>query len=368
MIRPAFVLLLVALAACGERHEDRPAEVRPVRVMTVGVQSGTRTIEYAGEVRARYETRLAFRVGGKIVERRVDVGSRVRAGDPVARLDAADLVLAAASARALIASLESERDLARAELERSRELRAKNYISQAEIDRRSSAFATVEARLDAARAQHLQAANQAAYATLHADSDGLITAVEAEAGQVVAAGQTVVRLARVASRRPAPGELEVALAVPESQRDLIGRARALTVRLTARPGQSWKGRLRELAPAADPASRTYAARVSILDPGDEVELGMSARVELETGESKGRIEIPVAALSTRDENAGVFIVGSDGSVRRQPVKTAGIAGERVVIESGLAPGDVIVAAGAHLLRPGQRVRVLVEPAATAGAR
>jgi len=365
MIRIISVLLLVALTACAERREDRPEEIRPVRVMTVDLRNVARTIEYAGEVRARYETRLAFRVGGKIVERRVDIGSRVRAGDTIARLDATDLMLGAASARAQIASLESERDLARAELARSRELREKNYISQAEFDRRNNAFATVEARLDAARAQHRQAANQAAYATLVADSDGVITSVDAEAGQVVAPGQTVARLARVAARRPKPGELEVAVAVPESQRDLIAKAQSLSVKVNARPDRSWKGRLRELAPAADPASRTYAARVSIIDPADEIELGMSARVQVEAGESKPRIEVPISALYARDTQAGVFVVGQDDTVRLQPVKTAGIADERVVIASGLAPGDVIVAAGANLLRPGQRVRLLPAPTTTA---
>jgi len=367
MIRIISVLLLITLTACAERREDRAEEIRPVRVMTVRLHDGARTIEYAGEVRARYETRLAFRVGGKIVERRVDVGSRVRAGEPIARLDATDLKLSAASARAQIASLESERDLAHAELARSHELREKNFISQAEFDRRSNAFATVQARLDAARAQHRQAANQAAYATLLADSDGVITSVDAEAGQVVAPGQTVARLARVAPRRPKQGELEVAVAVPESQRDLIARARSLSVRLNARPDRSWKGKLRELAPAADPASRTYAARVAIVDPGGDIELGMSARVEVEAGESTGRIEVPISALYARDDRAGVFLVGGDNTVRLQPVKTAGIADERVVIESGLAPGDVIVAAGANLLRSGQRVRLLIEPTATARA-
>jgi len=367
MIRLVSVLLLFVLAACAEPQNGRPEEIRPVRVMTVELRNAARTIEYAGEVRARYETRLAFRVGGKIVERRVDIGSRVRAGEPVARLDATDLTLVAASARAQIASLESERDLARAELARSRELRGKNYISQAEFDRRSNAFATVEARLDAARAQHRQAANQASYATLLADTDGVITGVEAEAGQVVAAGQTVARLARVAPHRPKPGELEVAVAVPESQRDLIARAQSVSVEVTARPDRSWRGRLRELAPAADPASRTYAARVSIIDPSNEIELGMSARVEVEAGESKKRIEVPISALYARGEHAGVFVVGLDNTVRLQPVKTAGIAGERVVIESGLAPGDVIVAAGANLLRTGQRVRLLAEPTTTARA-
>jgi RND family efflux transporter MFP subunit len=358
-----FAAGLAALLLAGCSKPEAPAQpLRTVRVMKVDGAAASGSLTFPGEVRARYESRLGFRLGGKIVERRVDVGSRVRAGDPIARLDATDLALAAASAQAQITSLESERALAAAELERSRELRAKNYISQADLDRRASAFATVEARLEAARAQHRQAANQAAYATLHADTDGVITAVEAEAGQVVAAGQAVARLARVAPRRPARGELEVAFAVPESQRDLVERARGLTVTLNARPGKSWKGALRELAPAADPATRTYAARVAIIEPDADVELGMSARVEIGAAAPAERIEVPFAALYAKDEAAQVFVLQPDGTVQLRPVKTAGVAGERIVIESGLVPGDVVVAAGAQLLRPGQRVRVLAEPA------
>jgi RND family efflux transporter MFP subunit len=362
------VAALAAIAACGDSAERKPEEVRPVKVMRIGVQSAARTVEYAGEVRARRETRLAFRIAGKILERPVDVGSRVRAGQPIARLDATDLALAQASARAQVTSLESERELARTEYERGRELREKSFISQAELDRRSSVFATAEARLEAARAQHRQVANQAAYAVLAADSDGVITAVEAEAGQVIAAGQTVVRLAAVTPRRPKSGDLEVAFAVPESQRELIEQAKEIGIGLNARPGARWKGRLRELSPAADPATRTYAARATILQPDADVELGMSARVEVSAPKRVQRIEVPFSALYARGEAAQVFVVDEGGTVRLQPVKTAGVSGESVVVESGLAPGDVIVAAGAQRLRPGQRVRVLDEPSSASDTR
>jgi len=346
---PAIVAAALVLG-CAPETEKQPDEIRPVRVLRVGASEAVRSFESVGEVRARHETRLAFRVGGKMIERLVETGSVVRAGQPVARLDPADLALAEASARAQEASAEAERNLADADLKRYRELRDKNYISQAEFERRASALATAAARLEAVRAQRRQIANQAAYAVLAADTAGVIVAVEAEAGQVVAAGQTVARLAR-------PGEKEIAFAVPESQREFIERATALSVTLNALPGRAWKARLRELAPAADPVTRTYAARASILDAGDEVELGMSARL-VASANGGGRIEVPVAALYSRDDRPQVLLVAPDGTVRPQAVKTAGIANERVVIESGLKAGDVVVAAGAQLLRPGQRVRVL----------
>jgi RND family efflux transporter MFP subunit len=347
----ASLAVAAALAGCGKPPEPRPEDVRPVRVLRIGATEATRSFELAGEVRARHETRLAFRVGGKIVERLVEVGTRVKAGQPVARLDAADLALAAASAKAQAASAQAERDLAAADHARYKELRSRNFISQAEYDRRANAHATAEARLEAARAQLRQASNQVGYALLAADTDGVITALEAEAGQVVAAGQTVARLAR-------PGEKEIAIAVPESQRDFVARASGFTVTLSAAPGKSWHGKLRELSPAADAAARTYAARVTVLDAGPDVELGMSARVTASANGGGPRIEVPIAALYAKGEQPQVFVVEGGNTVQPRSVKTAGIAGDRVVIESGLKPGDLVVAAGAQLLRPGQKVRVL----------
>jgi multidrug efflux system membrane fusion protein len=184
-----------------------------------------------------------------------------------------------------------------------------------------------------------------------ADGAGVITAIEAEAGQVVAAGQTVARMAR-------HGEIEVAFAVPEAQRELVEKAAEVSVSLSALPGKAWKAKLRELSPAADPVTRTYAVRATLQDAGDDVELGMSARVSVRANGAAPRIEVPVAALVSRSEQPQVFLVDKDGSVRPQAVKTAGIINERVAIESGLKAGDVVVAAGAALLRAGQRVRIL----------
>ena len=354
-MRPFFLLASLALAgslaACSDAKEAKPEDIRPVRVITIGESAAQNVATYAGDVRARHEVRLSFRVGGKIVERLVEVGSKVRGGQPVARLDAADLALAAASAKAQAVALETERNLAAAELKRYRELREKNFISQAEYERRAASLEAAAAKLEAGQALSRQSANQAGYAVLVADDAGVITALEAEAGQVVAAGQTVARLAR-------RGEMEAAFAVPEAQRALLENAVDLTLTLNAFPGKQWKAKLRELSPAADPVSRTYAARATILNAGEDIELGMSARVAVSAANASPKLEVPVAALYSRGDQPQVFVVEGDGIVQARRVKTAGISGERVVIESGLKAGDVVVAAGAALLRPGQRVRVL----------
>ena len=341
-------------AQAGAQSAAQSGEILPVRVLKVDAAAAARSIEFAGEVRPRYETRLGFRVGGKMTERLVEVGSVVRAGQPVARLDPKDLELAAAGAKTQIVQLEAERKFAESDLRRFRELREKNFISQADLDRRLSTFESTDARLEAVRAQYRQAANQAAYAVLVADNAGVITAIEAAAGEVVAAGQTIARLAR-------SGETEVVIAVPETRREAFERGGGFTVTLNAFPGRSWKGRLREFSPAADPVTRTYVAKVTMLEPGGEVELGMSARVSAVVSLPERRIEVPVAALYGKGDAMQVWLVDAVkegvGSVRLQPVKTRGLAGDQVLVESGLSTGDIVVVAGAQLLRAGQRVRV-----------
>lgn len=347
----AIVVIAAVIGGCAKAPEQKPEEIRPVRVLKIGATPATRSFEFAGEVRAQHETRLAFRVGGKMVARLVDVGALVKPGQPLARLDASDLSLAEASARAQVASAQAEHDLAAADHARYKDLREKNFISQAEYDRRANALSTAQARLEALRAQHRQVANQLGYAVLTADTTGVITGIEVEAGQVVTAGQTVARLAR-------QGDKEIAIAVPESQRDFIERANAFSVSVSALPEKTWNGRLRELSPAADPVTRTYAARITITDASDEMEWGMSARVAVAASTKLSKIEVPIAALYSRGDQPQVLVVNGEGTVTPRRVKTAGIAGERVVIAEGLQPGDVVVAAGAQLLRPGQRVRVL----------
>ena len=347
----ALALTALLAAGCGKAPPPKVEEIRLVRVLKVGPVERTRSVEFPGDVRARYETRLGFRVPGKILERLVEVGTRVHAGQPIARIDARDFELAVASANAQVAQYQADKILAAADLARYRELRAKNFISQAELERRQSLLDTTSARLDAARAQASQTANQASYALLAADTAGVITAIEAEAGQVVSAGQTVARLAR-------PGDREIAIAVPESQREQLAQGGEFAITLNALGGRRWAGRLREVSPAADPATRTYGARITILQPGEEVELGMSARVEVSFAARDTRIELPVAAIYSKGDTPNVWLVDSGGSVRLQPVKTGGLAGEHVLIDSGVRPGDTVVIAGAQMLHAGERVRMI----------
>jgi multidrug efflux system membrane fusion protein len=349
MTRASLLLAAALVAGCDRGPAPAVEEPPVVRVMRIGAAQAAQGIEFAGEVRARHEAPIGFRVGGKVVERPVQAGQRVAAGDTIARLDPADLALAADAARAQRTTLESDLDLAARELERYKGLREKNFVSQAELERRQNAYASARAQLDAARARLDQAANQHTYATLVADAAGVITAVDVEVGQVVAAGQTVARLAL-------PGAKEVVIAVPESLRAAVAASRGFVVAANALPGRSWKGTLRELSPSADPATRTYAARITIADAGEELALGMSARVGTAAVPTAG-VSVPLTAVHSRGEQPQVWLVDAQGTVRSRAVVTRGFAGDRMVVEQGLQAGDVVVVAGAQLLRAGQKVRV-----------
>jgi len=334
------LLVLPLLAACGEKApppETVDTGPKLVKAMKVGAGGTAQDDRYSGEVRARIETQLGFRVGGKLVERLVDVGARVGAGQPLARLDPADLQLAATQA-------EANRALAAAELKRTEELRQKNFVSQAALDARQTAATAAAAQAQLAR-------NQAAYATLAADAPGVIAAVLAEPGQVVGAGQAVFRLARDGAR-------EVAIAIPESRLAGLQVGAAATVELWG--GKTYKGKLRELAPAADPASRTFAARIGILDADADVVLGRTAAVRFaQTGASE--IVVPLAAILQQGERPAVWVIGADGTVSQRPIEVARYADQGAVVAAGLQAGETIVAAGAFKLAAGEKVRVAQQP-------
>lgn len=337
------LLVLPLLMACGEKTP--PAEKidtgpKLVKAMKVGAGGTAQEEVYSGDVRARIETQLGFRVGGKLVERMVDVGARVKAGQPLARLDAADQQLAATQA-------EANRALAAAELKRAQELRQKNFISQAALDAKQTAATAAEAQAQLAK-------NQAAYATLTADAPGVIAAVLAEPGQVVGAGQAVFRLAR-------DGEREVAIAIPESRLAGLQVGAAATVQLWV--GKTYKGKLRELAPAADPASRTFAARISIVDADADVVLGRTATVRFAQSAASDII-VPLAAILQQgpgEHGPAVWVIGADGTVSQRPIKVSRYADLGAVVASGLAEGETIVAAGAFKLAAGEKVRVAQQP-------
>jgi len=301
-------------------------------------------------VRARYVTDLAFRVAGRVTARKVEVGTEVRAGQVLATLDPQDYALAARAARAQLTAAEAEARLARQDLQRYAELRAQNFISQAELDRRRTAAEAAEAQARQLRADADRQGNQQAYTRLSAPHAGVVTAISFEAGQVVAAGQPVVKLART-------GELEVRIDVPENALDALRAAHNPSIRLWSAPDRAYAGRLREVSPMADPASRTYSARISLLHPDAAVKLGMTATVEI-GGESAPGLSVAQTALFRIDGKPQVWVVNPQTrKVAARSVQIGELNGERAAIVSGLAAGEWVVTAGVHKLAPGQEVRL-----------
>jgi multidrug efflux system membrane fusion protein len=343
------MLCAVAAAGCGHDAPPAPADIRPVRAEQVGRHADERGTRYSGEVRARHETDLAFRVGGRVQTRDVEVGTAVRGGQRIATLDAGDYALGAAAAQAQQAAAAAEARLAREDLQRYAALRARNFISQAEFDRRQTTAEAAEARLRQAIADARLQDNQQAYTRLDAPHAGVVTALAVEAGQVVAAGQTVAQLAR-------SGEREVRIDVPENALDALHAAKTLTVRLWATPGATYAGRLRELSPAADAASRTYRARVSVLQPDAAVRLGATATVEVAAGAAP-ELSVAQSALFRVNGQPQVWVVDERShTIAARSVRLGALRANRAVVVSGLRAGEWVVTAGVHKILPGQRVR------------
>jgi multidrug efflux system membrane fusion protein len=343
--------LLLLLTACGRDAPPAvPEDIRPVRAEQVGSAVAQGATRYAGDVRARYETDLAFRVAGRVDSRKVEVGTQVRAGQVIATLDPNDYALAASAARAQLSAAEAEARLARQDLQRFTELRAQNFISQAELDRRRTTAEAAAAQARQLRADAARQDNQQAYTRLAAPHAGVVTAISFEAGQVVAAGQPVAKLARA-------GELEVRIDVPENALDALRSAHKLSIRLWSAPGREYVGRLRELSPVADASSRTYSARVSLLHPDAAVKLGMTATVEVGSA-SAPSLSVAQAALFRTNGQPQVWVVDPQTrKVAARSVQIGELNGERAAIVSGLAAGEWVVTAGVHKLAPGQRVRL-----------
>jgi RND family efflux transporter MFP subunit len=332
------LVLVLALAACGEKSpqaDTATAGPRLVKAMKVSRGGTAPEARLSGEVRARYESVLGFRVGGKMIERLVDVGARVRAGQVLARLDPADARLSATQAEANAA-------LAAADLKRAQDLRTKNFVSQAALDARESAAKAADAQAQLTR-------NQASYTTLAADAAGVVAAVLAEPGQVVSAGQGVFRLAR-------DGEREVAISLPETALATVKAGSAATVTLWA-DGKNYTGRVREIAPAADPATRSFAARVSIVGAPAELPLGMSATVSFASAGEQS-VTVPLAALFQQGDQPAVWVIGKENAVELRPVEVARYGDDGAMLKSGLTEGETIVAAGAFKLTAGETVRIV----------
>ncbi|MET1115498.1 MAG: efflux RND transporter periplasmic adaptor subunit [Comamonas sp.] len=351
------VVLACGLAACS-RPAPAPEPVRSVKLLEVGIGAVDAQLEYAGEVRARVESRLGFRVAGKLVSRQVELGQRVLAGQLLAQLDAQDYRLAADAARAQASAATTQRDLAAADVQRYRTLKAQNFISSAELERREATLKSAQASLDQARAQAAGQSLQADYTRLVADVAGVVTGVDAEPGQVVAAGAPVVRIAQ-------DGERDVVFSVPEDKVARIRPGQAVAVRTWA-DDQRYAARVREVAASADPATRTYLVKVGLeRTPGQaQPALGATVHAHPQGMGATGQpvIKLPTTALQQENGGSAVWVYDAASStVRLQPVAIAGADGNAVVITQGLTPGMRVVATGGHVLAPGQKVTVYHSP-------
>lgn len=346
-VRPGFrlvpILALLVLAACGK---DEPAVVVRPALVVQPANSGLGVEAFAGEVHARQEPELAFRVAGKIARRLVDAGAHVQTGQPLAELDASDLQLQSQAYGAALKSAQSDFALAKAELDRYKNLFDQQLVSRSLYESKKASFDAAAARVQQARAQASVYGNQAGYAVLRAPHAGIIAQRLAEAGQVVAAGQTVFVLA-------VDGEREVAISVPEQSVGQFKVGRELVVELWATPGKRYQATLREIAPAADALTRTYAARVSF--HADDVDLGQSARVYAQA-DGSAPLSLPLSALTESQGKPAVWVVDPATKKVHLTVIAVGPYGETgVPVLSGLKATDWVVAAGTHLLREGEQV-------------
>lgn len=348
-----------AVAVMSGCTKPLPTEepIRAVKVLTVAVDSIQSGAEFAGEVRARVESRLGFRVAGKIVQRPVEVGQRVKAGQLLAQLDVQDYRLAAEGAKAQVTAAATNRNLAEADYKRFKELKDQNFISGAELERRDATLKAAQAQLEQAQAQLAGQRNQAAYTSLLADVSGVVTAVEAEAGQVVAAGTPVVRIAQDGAR-------DVVFAVPEDRVAVIKPGTSVDVRSWT-AGANRKGVVREVAASADPVTRTYQVKVSldVKDANAALPLGATVYVIPEVFSRAGIpvIKLPTSALKQDGNTTAVWVLDKASmTVKSQPVEIATADGNDAIIASGLAPGMLVVAAGVHVLQAGQKVTLYKE--------
>lgn len=343
----------VLVASACTKTDAPPEPVRAVRTATVSGETAGGTQEYAAEVRARAETRLGFRVGGKMVERRAEVGRKFGAGELLARLDPEDLRLGQEAARASVSAAQVNHELAQADFKRFKDLRDQGFISGAELDRREAALKSAHAQWEQARAQAGVQGNQAAYSALTAPAAGIVTAVEAEVGSVLAAGTPVLRLAL-------DGPRDVVFAVPEDAiegvRKLLGKPGAVAIRLWA-TGERFPATVREIGAAADPVTRTFQVKADL--PADRVQLGQTATVLIDLPRAQGVARLPLTAVAERQGGSAVWVVNrGDLTVRSRPVVIAGAEGNEILVRSGVGPGDLVVTAGVHVLSEGQKVRLL----------
>jgi len=347
----AALLFMSFLTACHKEEKAAATVIRPVRTLTVEVREGGDTVSLTGEIQPRYQADIGFRVNGKIIERPVDVGTQVKKGDLLARLDPQQYRQDFEVAKAEVATAEAEETRSEAQEWRQRELLKNGNTTRVQYDQSLKTFKTAQAQLNSARARQVQASENLDYTELKADNDGVITTVGADPGQVVSAGQMVVRLAQ-------PGEREAVFNVAEALlKNPPRKDPTVEVNLVSNPDIRTEGRVRYISPQADPTTRTYTVRVSLPGAPPQMRLGanVTGSVTLNQGSS---ITIPGTALFQKEGQPAVWLVEKDGTVQLKQITIDRYQGDLVVVGDGLAQGDVVVTGGVQKLLPGQKVRLM----------
>src|SRR6201996_1506643 len=346
----ALALAVVALTGCNEKAAEVAAPGRPVLIATVHYEAETPERSFVGTIKPRIETDMGFRVPGKVAKRLVEVGQTVDVGQPLATLDEVDLKLQAEQAEAEFRAATGVLAQAAAAEQRARDLRTKGWATDATLDSAKAAGDEARARLNRAERSVDLTRNSLSYATLEADTRGVVTATLVEPGQVVASGQTAIRVARF-------GEKEAVVAIPET---LLGRAKngVASVSLWSEPGRKYTAKLREVAPSADAATRTYLAKFSLPGADDHVSLGMTATLTLCDPATERVARVPLSALFSEGGDPSLYIVDEQGEVALVPVKVKSYESNDAVISSGVDEGTRVVVLGVQKLDPAQKVRVV----------
>jgi len=342
------ILVSGGLSGCKtQNHQDPRNLPELVRIATVRyAQQKDRS--YTGVVMARVQSDLGFRVPGKVTERFVDVGQTVRAGQPLMRIDVTDYAHAITTQTQNVEVAKARAEQAAADEARYRGLVSTGAVSASTYDQVKAAANAAKAQLAAVEAQAQVAKDEGDYSLLVADADGIVVETLAEPGQVVAAGQTVAKLAHAGPR-------EAAVFLPETVRPTLGSVARAS--LYGDSG-SFPSRLRQLSDAADPATRTFEARYILEGTAADAPLGSTVAVELSEANERGALEVPIGALTDRGKGPGVWILNDRSStVFFHRVKVVRLEAEDAIVADGVQPGDKIIALGAHLLNEGQQVRV-----------
>src|ERR1700675_636 len=346
----SLALMAIALTGCNELAAEKMAPSRPVLVATVHYEPESPERSFVGTIKPRIETDMGFRVAGKIAKRLVEVGQTVDVGQPLATLDEVDLKLQAEQAEAERRAATGVLAQASAAETRAVELRVKGWTTDAQLDQAKAAADEARSRLNRAERSVELTNNALSYATLLADTRGVVTATLIDAGQVVASGQTAIRVARFE-------EKEAVVAIPET---LLGRAKdgTASVTLWSEPNKKYAAKLREVAPSADPATRTYLAKFSLPDAGEKVSLGMTATLTLADPVTERVARVPLSALYSQGGDPSLYVVDDKGEVALKPVAVKSYESNCVVISGGVDEGAKIVVLGVQKLDPTQKVRVV----------